>query len=491
MIEFINNSTANTSRIAVKMAGKNYRYQDLLDRSSQIAANLLQGREHLNEARIAFIMNPGFEYVATQWGIWRAGGVAVPLCVKHPFVSLQYVIEDTAAEQLIFMDEYQSLISPFESFDTLKLKNYTSLGDENINLPEVESSQRAMILYTSGTTGKPKGVVTTHDNLAAQVKSLVEAWQWTAEDQILNVLPLHHIHGILNATCCPLSVGACVEFLERFDPEAVFKSFLRGDVNIFMAVPTIYFKLVNVWKEYSESQKQEVLDKLSKFRFMVSGSAALPVSVLEEWQGISGQTLLERYGMTEIGMAISNPYRGERRPGYIGKPLPGVGVRLFDENGEVTGEGVPGEIQIKGPTVFKEYWEKPEATEDSFTADGWFKTGDTAVIEDGYYRILGRNSVDIIKSGGYKISALEIEEVLRKHPGIKDCGVVGLPDEEWGEIIGAGLIAEESSLAMEEMNAWLREQLPNYKIPRKYIFLEDLPRNVMGKVTKKELKTLF
>ncbi|WP_304236672.1 acyl-CoA synthetase [Jiulongibacter sediminis] len=491
MIHSIANARTHAGNVAVKTASGKYTYQDLLDRSSQIAADLLNGRQHLNEARIAFIMNPGFEYVATQWGIWRAGGVAVPLCVKHPFVSLQYVIEDTAAEQLIYTEEYQELIAPFESFKNLGLKEYHSIGSEIGQLPEVDSTQRAMILYTSGTTGKPKGVVTTHDNLAAQVSSLVEAWQWTAEDQILNVLPLHHIHGILNATCCPLSVGACVEFLDQFDPEAVFKAFLGGDVNIFMAVPTIYFKLVNVWKEYSEVQKQEVLDKLSQFRFMVSGSAALPVSVLEEWRGISGQTLLERYGMTEIGMAISNPYDGERRPGYIGKPLPGVGVRLFDESGEVVEEGVPGEIQIKGPTVFQEYWEKPEATAESFTEDGWFKTGDTAVIEDGYYRILGRNSVDIIKSGGYKISALEIEEVLRKYAGIKDCGVVGLPDDEWGEIIGAGLIADEKSLDMNQMNAWLREQLPNYKIPRKYVFLEDLPRNVMGKVTKKELKTLF
>ena len=491
MIQSINNASAYLDNIAVKMADTRYSYQNLLDRSSQIATNLLNGRKHLNEARIAFIMNPGFEYVATQWGIWRAGGVAVPLCVKHPFVSLEYVIKDTAAEQLIFTDNYRELISPFESFNDLLVKQYSSIDDKNGSLPQVESGQRAMILYTSGTTGKPKGVVSTHENLAAQVKSLVEAWQWTSEDQILNVLPLHHIHGILNATCCPLSVGACVEFLEKFDPKAVFESFLSGDVNIFMAVPTIYFKLVNVWKEYSDSQKQEVLERLSVFRFMVSGSAALPVSVLEEWREISGQTLLERYGMTEIGMAISNPYKGERRLGYIGKPLPGVGVRLFDENGEVNEEGVSGEIQIKGPTVFKEYWEKPEATTESFTKDGWFKTGDAAVVEDGYYRILGRNSVDIIKSGGYKISALEIEEVLRKYEGIKDCGVVGLPDDEWGEIIGAGIIADQSTFDMKAINFWLREQLPNYKIPRKYIFLEDLPRNVMGKVTKKELKNLF
>jgi len=191
---------------------------------------------------------------------------------------------------------------------------------------------------------------------------------------------------------------------------------------------------------------------------MVSGSAALPITVLEEWKQISGHILLERYGMTEMGMAISNPYQGERRPGYIGQPLPGVQVRLADEKSNPVAEGIPGEIQIKGPNVFIEYWNKPKETVESFTSDGWFKTGDISLYENGSYKFLGRNSIDIIKSGGYKISALEIEEVLRSHPNIKD---------------------------------WLRDKLPGYKSPGKYIIQDQLPRNVMGKVTKNELKKYF
>jgi malonyl-CoA/methylmalonyl-CoA synthetase len=224
---------------------------------------------------------------------------------------------------------------------------------------------------------------------------------------------------------------------------------------------------------------------------MVSGSAALPVSTLEKWRTISGQTLLERYGMTEMGMAISNSYRGERRPGHIGKPLPGVIVRLVDESENVVPEGTQGEIQVKGANVFHEYWNKPEATRDAFTEDGWFRTGDIAMLSDGLYRILGRNSVDIIKSGGYKISALEIQEVLRKHPEIKDCAVVGVPDDEWGEIVAASLVTGGKEVDLDALKAWLKERLPGYKIPRKYIFQEDLPRNVMGKVTKHKLKDLF
>jgi malonyl-CoA/methylmalonyl-CoA synthetase len=224
---------------------------------------------------------------------------------------------------------------------------------------------------------------------------------------------------------------------------------------------------------------------------MVSGSAALPISVLEQWKDISGHTLLERYGMTEMGMAISNPYVGERKRGFIGQPLAGVSVRLTDEDGNEMSEGTPGEIQVKGPNVFNEYWGKPDATAEAFTSDGWFKTGDVAELEEGSYRILGRNSVDIIKSGGYKISALEIEEVLRTHPNIKDCGVVGVPDDEWGEIIAASLIVDEKKLDFEELKIWLQDKLPGYKIPRKFMIQDDLPRNVMGKVTKKELAKLF
>ena len=224
---------------------------------------------------------------------------------------------------------------------------------------------------------------------------------------------------------------------------------------------------------------------------MVSGSAALPVSVMEKWKEISSHNLLERYGMTEIGMGISNPYSGERQAGYIGKPLPGVKVRLADEKNQLVKAGQAGEIQVKGKNVFLEYWNKPEATAKTFTEDGWFKTGDIAVVEKSYYRILGRDSIDIIKSGGYKISALEIEEVLRTHPAINDCSVVGIPNEEWGELVAAVLILNDSSVDLKLLNEWIREKMPAYKTPRQYKIVDELPRNAMGKVTKNELKKMF
>ena len=491
MITLINNASKYFDRIAIKSDGASFSYADLLLASAQIAHDLLDHRNDLKEARVAFIVPPSFEYTSIQWGIWRAGGIAVPLCVKHPLASIQYVVEDTQAEIIIYSKDFEDLIKPLKTKKEIRFIQSDQLKSNTGELPSITMERRAMILYTSGTTGKPKGVVSTHHNIETQITSLTSSWEWDKTDHILNVLPLHHVHGIINVMSCALWSGAICEFLPRFDPQKIFAIFNKKEVNLFMAVPTIYFKLIAYWKTLAEVQQKEITANLKAFRLMVSGSAALPVSVLEQWQHISGQVLLERYGMTEMGMAISNSYRGKRKPGFIGLPLNKVKIRISNEQDEPLAPGLQGEIQVQGPNVFKEYWGKPEATKATFTKDGWFKTGDIAIFEQDAYRILGRNSVDIIKSGGYKISALEIEEVLRTHPAIKECGVVGIPDEEWGEIIGASLILENKTIDLEELTYWLKERLPAYKTPKKYIFQEDLPRNVMGKVTKNELKKII
>jgi len=490
MITLINNANNHLDRIAIKSNGADYSYQDLLDASSNIALMLLDGKTDLNEARVAFIVAPGFDYASVQWGIWRAGGIAVPLCIKHPYASIKYVIEDTEAKAIIYSREYSDLIEPvFDDFEIKAIPIEKVEAKEGV-LPDIDASRRGMIIYTSGTTGKPKGVVSSHQNIEAQIVSLITSWEWCKEDHILNILPLHHVHGVVNILSCALWCGACCEFLPRFEAEKIFNVFNKGEVNLFMAVPTIYYKLIHYWEKLPAVEQDEISAVLNKFRLMVSGSAALPISTLEQWKSISGHTLLERYGMTEMGMAISNPYRAERRPGHIGQPLSGVTIRIVDEDNMLVEEGESGEIQVKGPNVFKEYWQKPEATKETFV-DGWFKTGDIAVLDNGYYRILGRNSVDIIKSGGYKISALEIEEILRQHPDIKDCGVVGIDDAEYGEIIGASLVMANDQDIIPQLREWLKDKLPNYKIPRQYIVQEDLPRNVMGKVIKKELQRIF
>ena len=492
MISIINQAGKYGDKTAIIADDKQYSYQELLAASSSFASDLLLETDDLHEARVGYMVNPGFDYVKVQWAIWQAGGVAVPLCLTHPLPSLQYVIEDTNATIVVVSPEYAPILSDLCKERSIRL---VVLGSEeikeNVTLPSIDTTRRAMILYTSGTTNKPKGVVTTHKNIKAQVTTLVKAWEWTTADHIICVLPLHHVHGIINVVSCSLLSGATCEFLPSFSAEGIFNLFLQGKLNLFMAVPTIYFKLIAHWESQSKEVQKELTDCMKKFRLMVCGSAALPVTVMDKWQHISGQILLERYGMTEIGMAISNPYHGERRPGHVGIPLPGVNIRLVDEQNKDVAPDQPGEILINGDNVFLEYWNRPNATEESFVDGRWFKSGDIAIVEDGYYRIMGRNSVDIIKSGGYKISALEIEEVLRTHNLIKDCAVVGIDDDEWGELIVAALVVSDPAIDLKELNKWLREKMAAYKTPRKYLLVKELPRNAMGKVTKNDVKKLF
>jgi malonyl-CoA/methylmalonyl-CoA synthetase len=258
-----------------------------------------------------------------------------------------------------------------------------------------------------------------------------------------------------------------------------------------MAVPTIYVKIIQHLDALDESERKAITDGFRSMRLNISGSAACPVKVYNQWLDLTGQVLLERYGMTEIGMAISNPYEGERRAGAVGIPLPGVTVRLFDdEDKPVESEDTPGEIRIKGDNVFLEYWGNPEATRDSYR-DGWFCTGDVAVLESGYYRIMGRSSVDIIKSGGYKLSALEIEGTLLTHDDIAECAVIGVADEMWGEAVAAFIVLKSGrEMKYEGLKAWCEGKMSSYKIPKKIIIVDALPRNAMGKVTKPALKEM-
>ena len=480
-----------SDKIAIIASGKSFSYKTLLQASQQFATHLLDGRNDLDGARVAFMVDPGFDYVKVQWGIWQAGAVAVPLCVTHPLPSLQYVLEDTGTTILVISPQYHDLLAAYALEHSIQLIVVDRLSETTVVvLPQLDSHRNAMILYTSGTTNKPKGVVTTHANIAAQINSITSAWQYAPTDHALCVLPLHHVHGIINVVSATLSSGGTVEFVASFSVDDIFSRFLKGDINVFMAVPTIYFKLIAGFELLDVEAKQQLKNALKKFRLMVCGSAALPVSMTQKWEQVSGHVLLERYGMTEIGMGISNPYIGFRKPGAIGMPLPGVSVRLVDENMQPVINGEAGEIQIKGENVFKEYWNKPDATAKEFTPDGWFKTGDVAVVEEGYYRILGRSSVDIIKSGGYKLSALEIEEVLRSHDLVDDCAVVGIADEEWGELVVAAVVAK-AGLEQHQLNQWMRTQMPTYKTPRKYLLVKELPRNAMGKVLKNEVKTMF
>ncbi len=478
--------------LAIVDSNGNHTYGDLLAASERIATALLAGGDDLRQSRIAFLLPPGLPWVATLWGIWRAGGVAVPLPLQSARPELEYVIADTAASALIADVETSAALDAIALDRAIPMHRFSDLQtNAPATLPNFGADRRAMILFTSGTTSKPKGVVTTHANIAAQVTSLLEAWEWTAADRIVLCLPLHHVHGIINIVSCSMWSSATCEMLPRFDANIIWDRIASGLVTVFMAVPTIYVRLIAAWEATTPERRQELSVAAAKLRLMVSGSAALPVSTLERWREITGHTLLERYGMTEIGMALSNPLHGERVPGSVGVPLPQVEVQLVGEDGTQIPDGGPGEIEVRGPKVFAEYWGKPDATRDTFR-DGWFRTGDTAIVENGVYRILGRTSIDILKTGGHKVSALEIEETLRQHEAIAECAVVGIADPEWGERIAAAVVLREgTALDLASLRAWARESLTAHKLPSRLLVLDVLPRNAMGKVVKPALAPLF
>ena len=492
-LELVRRAQSFGARIAVTSDGRDYTYDSLLSVSYGIAASLLDGSQDLGETRVAFLVPASFEYVAVQWGIWRAGGIAVPLSLSAADPELEHVITDAQVDRIIAREDSLERLKPLcdrLSVPLLSLDRISSQG--SVPLPQLDVERRAMILYTSGTTNKPKGVVSTHGNIRAQITTLVEAWGWRSDDWIPLFLPLHHVHGIVNVLGCALWSGARVDCFDSFDVPTVLERVAAKDYSMFMAVPTIYVKLIQFLEAADGSARARYADGFAHMRLMVSGSAALPASVHEQWTHLTEQKLLERYGMTEIGMAISNPLDGERRPGAVGEPLPGVTVRLIGEAGALIQEkGVPGEIQVRGPAVFSEYWEKPDVTRESFV-DGWFRTGDMAVLENGYYRIMGRLSVDIIKSGGYKLSALEIEDTLRTHPAIRECAVVGMPDDVWGEAVAVAIVLGEGEhVDLPALKEWATERMSVYKIPKSLLLLDDLPRNAMGKVTKPAVQKLF
>jgi malonyl-CoA/methylmalonyl-CoA synthetase len=480
-------------KVALVEGGNAFTYAQVESRIVQFASGLLAGRSDLEEARVAFLIPAGVDYVTALHGAWRAGGIAIPLNVASAESEWEHCLTSAGVTQVIANEQTLGSIEGLCNRLAIPVATVSDTRTDRVSpLPELAPTRRAMIVFTSGTTSKPKGAVTTHGNIAAQIETLITAWEWQADDVIPLFLPLHHVHGIINVLSCALCAGATVYAMPKLDLATLCAQVAADTYSVFMAVPTIYVKLIDYFENHEDQDVEGICEGFANMRLNVSGSAACPVEVFGEWQQLTGQVLLERYGMTEIGMALSNPYRGERRPGYVGRPLPDVTVQLVDEEGGiVTEEGVPGEIWIQSPTVFLEYWGNVEATEASFS-DGWFCTGDIAVIEDGYYRIMGRSSVDIIKSGGYKLSALEIENTLLAHPQIAEVAVVGIADRTWGEAVAAVVVRKgDGDMTLETLKAWCNGQLSSYKVPKQLQVVDALPRNAMGKVVKPSLKPMF
>ena len=466
-------------------------YADLDRAANAVAAALVEAGVRPGSV-VATVCPAGRWWLAGTYGAWRAGAVLLPLEASHPPAELRHPVTDSSVTHVLCTAESAELANELAAFTNAQIVDVREAVDveKSATLPEISDDNDAMIVYTSGTTGLPKGVVHTHRSLAAQCSAMVEAWAWTSADRIVCVLPLHHVHGLVNVTFTSLSVGAVLETPGGFDAIATWERLASGDITIFMAVPTIYSRLVRAWFDADDETKARWSSRAALLRLMVSGSAALPVSTLEQWREISGHVLLERYGMTELGMALGNTL-DRRVPGHVGWPFPGVEVRIVSEDVVDVPDGDVGELLVRGTQVFNRYLNRPDATAESFV-DGWFRTGDVAQQTPDGYRLLGRASVDIIKSGGEKVSALDIEEVFRTHPAIADCAVVGLPDEEWGERVAIAWVADSTDRPTDaEFRAWGKERLAPAKVPFNYLCIGELPRNPMGKVTKVAVKELF
>ena len=467
-----------------------------LDAMADAVAEELRGRGIGRGAFVAVLCAAGRTWVAAAFGAWRVGAAIVPLESTHPVADLAHPVTDADVAAVLCstgtVEPAAELAVMAKAIvidvDALSAAVPSAGARRTLEFDPVGAGADALVVYTSGTTGKPKGVVHTHASVVAQITGMVECWGWSSADRIVGVLPLHHVHGIVNVTLTALWIGAVLEAPGRFDAADVWERFASGEPTLFMAVPTIYARLSTAWEAADAATRERWRRGATSMRLMVSGSAALPVRTLERWREISGQILLERYGMTEIGMALGNTL-DRRVSGHVGWPFPGVEVRIESPDGGIE---IPGELLVRSSQVFDRYLRRPDATAQSFD-DGWFRTGDVALDTPDGFRLLGRASIDIIKSGGEKVSALEIEEEFRTHPTIADCAVVGLDDDEWGQRVAMAWIPTDASidLGAEELRAWGRERLAPAKVPFDYRRVAELPRNPMGKVVKSEVTTLF
>jgi malonyl-CoA/methylmalonyl-CoA synthetase len=460
------------------MAPRWYRAGELDDLSRRVAGRL-EGLGLRRGDRVLWSTRSSLSGVITNLAALRSGLVVVPLNPAYTAREFAHVLGDVRpAGAIVDTAERASWIGgdrgrgvvvvgpDLEGF----LEHATDPG--RIVLDDADAGDPALIAYTSGTTGAPKGAVLTHANLLANSESVARTWRWDADDRLVHALPVFHGHGLCVGLYTSLLAGGSVVLLPRFDPEGVLDASAEHRGTLFFGVPTMYHRLLGSRR----------VGELARLRLAVSGSAPLPAALHGAIAAAAGIEVLERYGMTETLMTLSNPYDGERRPGTVGFPFPGVEFRLADG-----GDGAGGEILVRGPAVFAGYWERPAATTAALS-DGWFRTGDLGVVEDGYVRILGR-STDLIISGGFNVYPAEVEDVLLGHRSVAEVAVTGTPSDEWGEVVTAWVVAEGSApFDVEGLLAYAAERLAGYKLPRRVRVVDALPRNSMGKVLRSELR---
>ncbi len=436
--------------------------------------------------RVAMQLHKCLPFIYLHLATMRLRAISLPLNPGYPVRELTYFLDD-AEPKLFFTDRQKAGdVQTFELDGTTAGFN-ALIGAQTTtscnSLRPTNPDDTALLIYSSGTTGQPKGVQLTHGNLTANTAGLHSAWGWREDDVLLHVLPIYHGHGLPVALYGALYAGATTVMMPKFETKQALDLMVEKACTVFMAVPTIHKRLV----EYDRAADYD----LSHMRLLTSGSDRLPDDVNIKFQQIFGHQLLERYGMTETMMNLSNPLNGERRVGSVGLPLPQVEVRIIDpESDTPLPDGKVGEVQVRGPHVFKGYWRQATKTAESFTHDGWLRTGDLGLREpDGYFTLKGR-SKDLIITGGLNVYPPEVEFVLAEHPAVLTSAVVGCPDAEWGERVTAAIILRDGhNPSPQEITDYCREKLAAYKIPREVVFVEELPRNTIGKVQKAQLRS--
>ncbi|HYU34726.1 MAG TPA: AMP-binding protein [Thermoanaerobaculia bacterium] len=450
---------------------------DLFAEARRIAAGLA-ARGVRQGDRVAFFLGNRPEFVTALLALFHLGAALVPINLAYRRREIAHMLGD--AEPRLLLTERAQL----PVLDELEAEEKGEIGivlaEDLAGWPEdpafvparIDGDDLAMLLYTSGTTGRSKGAMISHDNVLATVTGLLAAWAWEADDVLLLTLPLFHTHGLVVGLCCALAAGATVQLRPRFAAAAVAAELAGGEATLFFGVPTMYVRLVEELRRGGDP------GSLRRMRLFCSGSAPLAPETFAAFRELTGHAILERYGMTETGMNLSNPYAGDRIPGTVGTPLPGVSAWIDDG----------GELLVRGSNVFSGYWRAPEKTAESFVQDGlgrrWFRTGDLAVRdpETGTYTLLGRRH-ELILSGGFNVYPREIEEVLASFPGVREAAVVGRPHPEWGEVPMAFLVVD-SPVDEAGLIAFCKARIAGFKVPRTFQQVDSLPRNALGKVQK-------